>query len=323
MDPQDTRQELLSTARAAEDFSPDAAPGLYLNVDEQAYFDHEGISRSTLAEQARQSPLHAVYKMQEDQDQSTDSTSLGTALHTRVLEPELFDERYDVAPDECEATLGSGDPCTYSAKYRHGGAWYCGTHAPDSDPDDIEVLKSDHFYSVQGMHERLKADDDARPLLYQLPGLAEATVIFEDDETGLLLKARPDRIVCLPGGRVSLVDLKSTKSAHPSDFRRSYARYGYWLQPAHYRAAVTRACPSVEVVDFVFVCVESSRPYAVQCYRPAANDENGASRRLAGLLNELQDALEGEAGGYTPNGQSGIAELSMKRYEKDRLDISA
>ena len=323
MTPTDTRQELLDIAQTADSFSPDAGPGLYLNVDEQAYFAHEGISRSTLATCARKSPLHAAYEMQSEDDQGSKSMSLGSALHARVLEPDTFDDRFDVAPDECSATLNSGDPCTYSAKHRHSGEWFCGRHAPDGEPDDIEVLKSDHFYSVQGMQEQLKRDPDARQLLYHLPGIAEATVIYRDDETGLLCKARPDRIACLPDEQVSIVDLKSTKSAHPSDFRRSYSRYGYWLQPAHYCVAVGRLPAPVEVVDFVFVCVESSRPYAVQCYRPASGDDTGARRRLAGLLEEMKDALEGDPTGYTPDGQSGVVELHMKRYEKDRLGISA
>lgn len=319
MDPQDLRQELTQQAQGPEDFSPSAGPGLYLNVPEEAYFEHEALSRSTLATCAQQSPLHAAYMHRADDDSGSDSMDIGTALHARVLEPDTFDSRFDVAPDQCEALKADGDPCSYAAKYRHGGSWYCGTHAPEGEPDDIEVLKSSHFYTVQGMHSALKSDPDARPVLYQLPGIEEATIVFRDDQTGLKVKARPDRIACLPGRRVSIIDIKTTRSAHPADFRRSYSKFGYWLQPAVYSAAVNRAGVDVDVVDFVFTCVEKKPPYAVQCYRPAANDDDGARRRLAGLLSSMSDALEGDAPGY----RSGVAEIAMKRYEKDRLGISA
>jgi hypothetical protein len=167
------------------------------------------------------------------------------------------------------------------------------------------------------MDAALREDPDAAPLLYQLPGLAEATILFEDPDTGILCKARPDRIICLPNEGVALVDLKTTKSAHPQDFRRKYARNGYWLQPAFYSAAVG-SLSVASVRDFVFACVESQRPYAVQCYRPSSNDLAGARRRMGGLLDEMEEALD------TPRGYAdGVKELSMKRYQKDRLSISA
>jgi len=318
MDPQEVRSELLGVARGPEAFGPDAGPGLYMDVPAEAYHSHPAISRSILAEAARKSPLHGLYSWRaEEEESSSDAMDLGTAAHAKVLEPDLFGSRFDVAPEECSATLGSGDPCTYSAKYRHGGEWYCGTHAPDGEPDDIEVLKSSHYYTVEGMDAALREDPDAAPLLYQLPGLAEATILFDDPETGLRCKARPDRIICLPNEGVALVDLKTTKSAHPQDFRRKYARNGYWLQPAFYSAAVG-SLGVASVRDFVFACVESQRPYAVQCYRPSSNDLAGARRRMGGLLDEMESALD------TPRGYAdGVKELSMKRYQKDRLSISA
>jgi len=328
MEPQEVQSELIAAARNADEwglghegdaFGPGADPGLYLGVPAEAYHSHPAISRSILAEAARKSPLHALYSWgAEEDDNSSDAMDLGTAAHAKVLEPERFEDRFDVAPDECSATLGSGDPCTYSAKYRHGGEWYCGTHAPDGEPDDVEVLKSSHYYTVEGMDAALREDPDAAPLLYGLPGVEEATILFEDPETGILCKARPDRIACLPNRHVALVDLKTTKSAHPQDFRRKYGRNGYWLQPAFYSAAVDSLGVDAQVRDFVFACVESQRPYAVQCYRPSPNDLSGARRRMGGLLDEMEDALD------SPRGYAdGVKELSLKRYQKDRLSISA
>ena len=318
MTPQETKQRLLDAARD-EPFGPNAGPGLYLDVPEEKYHAHHAISRSILAEAARKSPLHAVHSLQSTEEESSDAMDLGTAVHARVLEPDIFGSRYDVAPDQCEATKADGDQCSYSPSYRYGGGWYCGTHAPDEEPDDIEVLKSKHYHAAEGMAQALQADQDTSTLLYELPGLEEVTVLFGDPKTGLQLRARLDRVACLPDGRVAIVDLKTTRSAHPQDFRHKIARNGYWLQPAFYGSAVRSLDLGLEVADFVFAVVESSAPYAVQGYRPSDNDRRGAERRMGSLVNEMADALDNGSPGY----REGVTSLEMKRYEKDRLQISA
>jgi len=302
-------------------FGPDSAAGIYAGVPEEQYHDHPALSRSVLAEAARMSPLHAYHKWKGDQDETTsDAASLGTALHHRVLLPESFDDVYDVAPEECEATLNSGDPCTYSAKHRHDGTWYCGRHAPDGEPDDIEVLKSDTAADVESMDSALEQDPDAAPLLFDLPGLPELTILWRDEATGLMCKARPDRVVGLPDG-VAIVDLKSTRSAHPDDFRRKMSRYGYWLQPPFYTLALRQAAESdVAVKDFVFACVESSEPYATQCFRPHPKERQALRTRACELIDMIAEC---EDAGTWPSYQDGVAQLGIKRYEKERLGINA
>ncbi len=300
---------------------PDVGPGIYLGVSEEAYHDHPALSRSVLAEAARMSPLHAYYRWKgEEGEDTSDAASLGTALHTRVLQPDLYEETYDVAAEQCEATKGDGDRCSYSAKVRHDGTWYCGTHAPnDSEPDDIEVLKSDTAGDVESMAGALEMDPDAGSLLYDLPGLPEVTILWKDEATGLMCKARPDRIVGLPEG-VAIVDLKSTRSAHPEDFRRKMARYGYWMQQPFYSLGLRQAAESdVTIKDFVFTCVESSAPYAVQCYRLHGKDLSGVRRRTSQLMDEIAEC---EREDQWPSYADGIRELGMKSYEKDRLGIS-
>jgi len=303
------------------DFGPDSDPGVYVGVPEQAYHDHPALSRSVLAEAARMSPMHARHKWKGGGDDvSSDAASLGTALHSRVLTPPLFEERYDVAAEQCEATKGDGDRCSYSAKVRHDGTWYCGTHAPDGEPDDIEVLKADTEDDVESMAEALEADPDAAPLLFELPGLPEVTILWEDEATGLMCKARPDRIVGLPDG-VAIVDLKSTRSAHPEDFRRKMSKYGYWLQPPFYTLGIRQASEAdVNVKDFVFATVESSEPYATQCFRPHPKEQQAVRKRMCQLIDRIAQC---ESEDRWPSYSDGIDKLGLKRYEKERLGIDA
>jgi len=302
--------------KSPDRFGPNAGPGLYADVPEQEYHDHPALSRSILAEAARYSPMHAHHKWQSDEEGSSDAASLGTALHARVLEPSVFESKYDVAADQCEATKGDGDQCSYSAKYRHDGTWYCGTHAPDGEPDDIEVLKADHAEAVSAMAEALEGDPDTSRLLFGLPGHSEVTILFDDPGTGIRCRARIDRIVELHDG-VALVDVKSTRSAHPSDFQRKMGKYGYWLQYPFYTLAAQET--GLKVRDFVYACVESEPPYAVQCYRPHPQDKQVMQRRCGELISTVAEAEEGgQYGGYA----DGIKRLSLKSYQKKRLGIT-
>lgn len=307
--------------RPASEFAEDAEPGLYRGVPEELYHAHPALSRSVLAEAARMSPMHARYKWRGgDEGSASGATSLGTALHSRVLQPGVYEDTYDVALSQCEATKGDGDRCTYSAKVRHDGDWYCGTHAPDGEPDDIEVLKADTADQVESMAEALEVDPDAAPLLFGLPGVSEVTALWQDEETGLMCKARPDRIVGLPDG-VAIVDVKTTRSAHPEDFRRKMAKYGYWLQPPFYTLGLRQASEQdVAVKDFVFACVESSEPYATQCFRPHPKERQAKRTRMAELIDRVAKC---EERAHWPSYSDGVSTLGLKRYEKERMGINA
>jgi len=146
------------------------------------------------------------------------------------------------------------------------------------------------------------------------------TILWEDEATGLMCKARPDRIVGLPDG-VAIVDLKSTRSAHPEDFRRKMSKYGYWLQPPFYTLALQQASErEVPVRDFVFACVESSEPYATQCFRPHPKEKQAVRTRCCELIDEIAEC---DDAGIWPSYRSGVAQLGIKRYEKERLGINA
>lgn len=301
-----------------EDFTSDALLGVYRDVPEEEYHSHPSLSRSVLAECARYSPIHARHKLEEGSESTSTSVTRGMALHRRVLQPSTYEDTYDVAPDECEATLASGDPCTYSPSYRHNGTWYCGTHAPDSEEDDIEVLSSDVHEDVKGMSEALKQDPDTRSILHNTDGWSELTVLFAHEPTGIPCKARLDYVFEVGSSEVAIVDLKSASSAHPDDFRRKMSRYGYWMQPPFYSMALEMAT-GVSVSDFLFACVESEKPYATQCYRMHPEEYDQALKRTHDLIHKMEDAIHNEE---WDSYYDGVMPIGMKSYEKDRLGIN-
>ena len=83
-------------------------------------------------------------------------------------------------------------------------------------------------------------------------------MFWEDEETGLQCKCRPD----IWAGKV-IVDLKTTEDASPEGFSRSIQTYGYGIQAAHYLAG---AGSGSGADAFIFVAVEKKAPYAVAVY---------------------------------------------------------
>ena len=308
---------LRDTISTRTGFGPDAEDGIYLGVPEAEYHNHPALSRSVLAKAARYSPAHAYYDWKEDDEEySTDATSLGRAVHSYVLTPGVFEEEYGVTPESCEGTYNSGDPCTASPKNRYDGTWYCGRHNPDQEPDEIEGLSPSKYEKIEGMTGALQRDPDTIMLLFEGSGLTEVTILWTDEVTGLQCKARLDRVVEI-NGSLHVVDLKTTRSAHPDDFRRSISKYGYWLQPVFYPHGL-RELVDMPVRSFVFACVESDKPFVVQCFQLADETRKAAARRLSSLMSSMQQAVEeGVREGY----HDGVAPIDMKRYEKERLEL--
>jgi hypothetical protein len=100
-------------------------------------------------------------------------------------------------------------------------------------------------------------------------GYREITAYWEDKETGLPCRARPDYL----NDDMSLVaDLKTCASAAPGAFSRAVNQYRYHVQDGWYRDGLkVLGCP---VEHFAFICVENTPPHAVACYvlEPSAVD---------------------------------------------------
>ncbi|MEB3214527.1 MAG: hypothetical protein VKL39_24475, partial [Leptolyngbyaceae bacterium] len=85
------------------------------------------------------------------------SLAKGSALHLKLLEPELFHEQFALA-GQCEAMTGHGKRCTKGGSARWDGKWFCATHARDTPPDDIATLTPAQWDEVHAAAEAVKAD---------------------------------------------------------------------------------------------------------------------------------------------------------------------
>ena len=224
------------------------------------YHAHPAVSKSVLDRIAR-SPLHARAYLDGAREEPTASMQFGTALHTAVLEPRRFADEYHVFEGDRRTKAGKE---AYELLIASGAT----------------ILSRADFDAVLAMELAIRQHPVASELLQD--GIAEASVFWQDERTGLECKARPD---WWHRERGLVVDLKTTDDASPAGFARSVANYRYHLQAAHYRAGT--GCSR-----FIFIAVEKKAPYAVAVYE-LDNDAIRAGAELqASLLGQYASCLE-------------------------------
>lgn len=218
--------------------------GWHPNIPDTEYHRSPALSSSFLRTLLGRSPAHAMAQRLEPQPE-TPALTLGRPVHGRVLEPESFGSRFAVAPKVDRRTKQG------KAEYEA----FCAAH-----PGAVILSESDgELVNAIGAAVR------AHPLAPRLitGGQAEVSGFFNDPETGIACRIRPDYLHTDAG---LMVDLKTTLDASAREFARSIWRYRYDMQAAFY-AMGFEAITGEPLNDFVFIVVEKAPPYAVGMYR--------------------------------------------------------
>ncbi len=240
-------------------------PGIYPGLSFEEYKSIPAINKSGLDEIAS-SPLHywANYLDPEREPRgSTASMVLGTAIHTRTLEPEKFWDRYVLEPVDApkrpsSSQLNAKKPSPETIEAIEFWARF------NREAEGKEILSRDHFETCEKVAQAVRKSAAATELLRE--GTSEVTVIWETkvmladgSEVQVPCKARIDFLSAL-----AILDVKSTQSAGPGPFARSVVNYRYHMQAAFYsdglRAAIGEDRP------FIFLAFETSAPYACAFY---------------------------------------------------------
>jgi hypothetical protein len=213
------------------------------DMSNEAYHSHAAISKSHLDKVAKSPAHYWAHYLDPNRVPTppTDAMVLGTALHTAVLEPHLWQQQFAVAPDGIDRRTKAGkDDWAAFQEWAKGKT----------------VLSADDGQRIQRMAQAVH-QHPASSFLLTLPGQREASYFWADDDTGLECKCRPDwHSDC---GRL-IVDVKTTKDASPREFARSVAAYRYHVQSHWYQ----RPFPDAE--QFLFIAVESQPPHLVAVY---------------------------------------------------------
>lgn len=222
----------------------------------------DAVNWSTLKE-LRRSPLHYRHRLATPRD-DTAYLAMGRAVHTAVLEPDLFPVQYAVYTES--KSKGEG------AKKRWEAFQAANAHRT--------ILDEDDYNRALAIRDAVRSHP--RAMAYLERGLAERPVVWTDEKTGLRCKARLDFV---SRSRPAVVELKTARAVEPRRFASAAAQLLYHGQLAFYRAGWRAA--HGEDLDPVIIAVESEAPHDVVVYRfdDEARDEGDAL--AAELLQEL------------------------------------
>lgn len=216
-------------------------PGLYPGLSFTDYWQIQAVNHSTL-EGFRRTPAHARELMLHPKE-STQALALGHAFHLFVLEPSRFGEEYAVVPKV--------DRRTKEGK----AAWA----AFEAEHDRKLLLSEEEFQTYNLMRESVLAHKTAAELLTKAVA-RELTIVWRDEATGLLCKARLDLVAPFDGWSL-IADLKTTRDASERSFGKDLANFGYARQGAWYREGLSAIRQAQRRV--AFICVEKESPYCV------------------------------------------------------------
>jgi exodeoxyribonuclease VIII len=254
--------------------SPDLTyhPGL----TNEAYHALQAVSPSQIKVLNR-SPFHYYDQFLADDREKREPTPQmikGTALHTAVLEPELWDSNVVVKPPDSPSrpTEKQLIKPTRTGTRAHD-AWL---EACDRRDWWIEfdrtstgklLLSPDDADQVRRMADAVRKHPAARFLL-DMPGRREASYTWTDPQTGLECKTRPD---WHSEDRRIVVDVKTTRDASRAEFAKTISNLDYHVQAAWNQTALGAE-------QFITIAVENVRPFAVAVY-PASGGMIAAGQR--------------------------------------------
>lgn len=256
------------------------------------YHSGPGISKSHLDVIHGKSPKHYWHKYlnpDREPEEPTPAKVLGTAIHSIILEPDLFDSTVAINPG-------------IDRRSNAGKAEYAQFLAESAGKLIITDEQAQACYAVR---DTVHQHPLARGLL--TGGKAEQSFYAVDDETGELIKCRVD---FLPDNGSMIVDVKSTEDASPAAFGKSSANYRYPVQTAWYWHVLDSAFGE-HPQHWVFLAFEKEPPYAIGVYFAQPDD---VARAAIAAREDLLRIVEHKRSGQWPDYGTEALPLTMPRW---------
>jgi hypothetical protein len=155
-------------------------------------------------------------------------------------------------------------------------------------------LRPADWIVVHDMTAALRSHPHAPKLL--TGGEAEKTLVWVDDATGVLCRAKADWL--RPDG---IVDCKSCDKADDGSLTKSVWNFGYYVQAAFYLRGFRACFPGVEPF-FAFISTEKDAPYLTQVFQLSDRALAYGDRKCAEALEIYRDCLAADVWpGYPTN----------------------
>ncbi|WP_370677591.1 hypothetical protein [Pleomorphomonas sp. PLEO] len=278
-------------------------PGAYIGVPMEVYHGDPcvgpSISSSGLRRIFTASLRHywdsSVYNPNREEMTSTDAMVLGRAAHHLLLGEESFSSLYIVRPEEAP------DGRAWNMNNKTCKEWVAAREA-----EGLTVLKPSQVEQIRGISTALAAE----PMIQGgcLSGLIEVSFFWQDDETGIWCKARPDAV---PEDSLSVFDLKVTGEIGDDELQRNLSNHGYHQQGALVDEAFTKIF-GLRMTDFSLVYAESTRPHCVRIERIIDEDIDLGHKANRAALRAFAWALKNNEwpGPKSPTGDVGNIRLA-------------
>jgi len=335
------------------------APQVFSGLPRKAYDQLPGWNASLLKVILSKSPAHAWSEfINPDREKEEDAGQflIGNLFHCRLLEPELFNQRYYLvlppdAPKRPTAKQLEGpkprkdgtinkDTAAY-ANWQDAMAraiWWQAFMAEHPGADTAQSVSDKDLALGDALAGAILSHPVLAPRFADTPQNRagnELTLTWVDPLTGARCKARLDAVRFL-GDRLWIGDLKSAMDAGPGPdhFGRAAASYDYCLSAAWYRDAAQFCRAEIEALlglpegalivapngyEFEFIAAEKAHPRPEFVGRYILSDEQAElGRRMA--RRALEAAVQAEASGWWPGYNSAAQPLELPGYAYQRME---
>lgn len=266
------------------------APGAYADIDIDDYHHNANLlpgpslsasgAKTIIAKSAfhfwADSPMNPNRPARDDKPHF----AIGKMAHDWLLTPDRLDDMYFILPEGFNAA--------------HTKKWAGAIEEMEAAKESgLTILRHQDAETVRQVAEAIGMNDVAR--LAMSAGVTEVTLVWQDKETGVWLRCRPDFLpnsVIRSAAIRAVTDLKfmSPEYCSPQGFSNAIRRFGYHIGAGFYFEGIG-AVYGQQPTHWVHAVVEKEFPFSVSTYPlPQADIDRGkhqmrmAVRRFADCL---------------------------------------
>lgn len=184
-------------------------------------------------------------------DDETTATDWGKLLDCLLITPSAFERRFAVCPETYTNDKGEEKPWTFQAKVckewrqQHEGS---------------EIVKADDVLRASSAAKLIMADEQYSVVIPASRRQVMLTGFYDDVETGLRIPIKS--LLDLVPPEKYLVDLKTSKDAHPRPWKQQVFKYHYHVQAARH-LDLWNAAHNDTRNEFRHIVQESFEPFEI------------------------------------------------------------
>lgn len=209
----------------------------------------------------------------------SDTLILGSAVHTYLLENNLFDAEYRIFDPKKlpypDSTMGKKENKDYMESLKAQGK---------------PILSLNSMQQILDMTEAPMKDPLVKKFISG--GVQEESIFFYDEASGLGLKVRPDSRRRTNKGMIVL-DVKTTQVASPKEFAKSVTKYKYDVQAAMQCDGISEVYGE-EVILYLYLAIEKEFPYSYCLYELEESDIEIGRMKYRNELQKIKAAIESD-----------------------------